>query len=189
MQAQIFLCNCRGLLLKQVMFFPVSFFHPLKVPADDFVTMQLPLQGLCPCPLLLGNVVYVDPGGCCISVILFERIGLISLRSDPPFLYLRRGLKLCGLCKQTWVFISRKSEDAASLTTASHNLPFAESTMYVYKCSESLYTCVCPCTPSQHWYHKTSVAAPGKQSYPEHSQKKLLVPKKVFPSLVQLTWR
>lgn len=98
MQAQRFLCNYSGLLLKKSNVFSCIFL-PLKVPGDDFVKMQLPLQGLCPCPLLLGNVIYVDPGGCCISVISFERIGLISLRSEPPFPYLCRGLKLCGLCK------------------------------------------------------------------------------------------
>lgn len=108
--------------------------------------MQLPLQGLCTCPLLLGNVIYVDLGGCCISVISFERIGLISLRSDPPFLYLCRGLKLCGLRKQTWEFVSRKSEDAVSLTTASYNLPFVGSTMYTCMCANAqrvhIYMCM-----------------------------------------------
>lgn len=138
---------------------------------------------------LLSNVTDVDPAGCCISVISFERIGLISLRSDSPFLYLGRGLKLCGFCKQTWVFISRKSEDAASLITASHNLPFVESTTCVCMCAhvQREYTCVR--TPSQLWCHKTSVAALGKQSYPERSQKKLLFPRKVFPAPVQLTWK
>lgn len=121
---------------------------------------------------LLSNVTDIDPGGCCISVISFERIGLISLRSDSPFLYLGRGLKLCGFCKQTWVFISRKSEDAASLITASHNLPFVEST-----------TCICMCAHAQrvhvsahplsfgviklqwqHWASRVILSAPRRNS-------------------------
>lgn len=39
------------------------------------------------------------------------------------------------------------------------------------------------------FYCKILVAAPGKRSYPEHSQKKLLAPRKAFPAPVQLTWK
>lgn len=164
------LCNYRGLASGTHCFFLCLSFFRLKCLHTSLCKNTVALTRAVQ---LLGNVIYVDPGGCCISVISFERIGLISLRSDQPFLYLGRDLKLCGFCKQTWIFISRKSEDAAS-----YNLPFVESTMCICMCANAQRVYMCTCTLSalvsklqwQHWASRVILSTPRRNSwFPEKS--------------------